>query len=75
MSLARTKRAALLSRLQDGVFEPLLEGGQEGALAELDTQQLATWLFSLGVYPYRMPCQTHKTAGSHPFVLVLVQLC
>ena len=54
MSLASTKRAALLHRLQDGVFEPLLEGGQDGALAELDTQQLATCLFDLGVHPCRM---------------------
>ena len=50
VSLACTKRAALLHRLQDGVFEPLLEGGQDGALAELDTQQLATCLFDLGVH-------------------------
>ena len=56
VSLASTKRAALLHRLQDGVFEPLLEGGQEGALAELDTQQLATCLFDLGVHPCRMHC-------------------
>lgn len=49
MSLARTKRAALLSRLQDGIFEPLLEGHGSGALAKLDTQELATCLFNLGV--------------------------
>ena len=58
ISLASTKRAALLQRLQDGVFEPLLEEGQDGALANLDTQQLATCLFDLGVHPlHALPAQ------------------
>ena len=59
-SLAHTKRAALLSRLQDGVFEPLLEGRQYGALANLDTQQLATCLFDLGMLaPCLLPEHLH----------------
>lgn len=62
-SLACTKRAALLHRLQDGVFEPLLEGGQDDALAELDTQRLATCLFDLGVHCCRHALPAHCMAS------------
>lgn len=59
-SLAHTKRAALLSRLQDGVFEPLLEGTQYKALANMETQQLATCLFDLGLLaPCLLPDHLH----------------
>ena len=51
-SLARTRRASLLFRLQDGVFERLLEGAGQGALAHLDTQQLSAHLFHLGEHEF-----------------------
>ena len=65
MSLARTKRAALLNRLQDSVFGPLLEeGGQPGALADLNTQQLATCLFDLGTHAAATSCSESLTVHS-----------
>ena len=62
-SLARTRRASLLFRLQDGVFERLLEEGGRGALAHLDTQQLAAHLFDLGAH-----CGPAQSAQFHECV-------
>ena len=51
-SLARTRRASLLFRLQDGVFERLLDRAGQDALAHLDTQQLSAHLFHLGEHEF-----------------------
>ncbi|KAK9916211.1 hypothetical protein WJX75_000105 [Coccomyxa subellipsoidea] len=51
IAAARTKRPALLARLQDGVFGELLQIGSTGALANLDMRTVAARLFDLGAEP------------------------
>ena len=54
LALARTKRPALMARLQDGVFGTLLGSAEEdsgegnSALHNFDMERLATRLFDLG---------------------------
>ena len=56
IAAARTKRPALLARLQDGVFGELLQIGSTGALANLDMRTVAARLFDLGEFRSSTDC-------------------